>query len=354
MTKNNKTMKSFLMKNGCTQSVRYLLLCCIPLIVSCDRPSTESDETIGNWSTAADFKGDSRSEAAVFVIDNTAYVLTGTTEKILYNDMFAYDANNSNWTKKEALPGIPRNGAVAFSINGKGYVGTGYNRSQDDALKDFWEYDPAAKTWTQKDDLPGDPRHNAVAFVINGKAYVCGGYDGKGFNDCWQFDPTAPAGSQWKEKASFPHKTQAGVSFVLNDKGYIVTGSNNAEIQKELYQFDPVQNLWTTKRSLYNSSNESYDDQYNSIVRQNAVAFVLGKNAYIATGENGAYVTSTWGYDPDTDIWKEYTGFEAKPRDGAAAFTVGNHAFVLTGKSGSLYLDNMFEFNPNIKKVDGD
>ena len=45
---------------------------------------------------------------------------------------------------------------------------------------------------------------------------------------------------------------------------------------------------------------------------------------------------------------------ERMVRDGAAAFTVGNRAFVLTGRSGSLYLDNMFEFNPYAEKVDGD
>lgn len=343
------------MKSAFTKPVLYVMICSISLAWKCNKNENETESTTGNWSVAADFKDDPRSDAAVFVIGDNAYVLTGTNDRAPFNDMYVYDANNGNWTKKTTLTGNARTAAVAFSVNGKGYVGTGYNGDVD--LKDFWEYDPGTETWTQKDPLPGDARHDAVGFAINGKGYVCGGYSTRAYNDCWEFDPTAPAGSQWKEKAGFPHKTSAAAAFVLNNKGYIVTGTNNAEIQKELYQFDPSVSSggqWTTKRPLYNYSNDSYDDHYTSIIRQNAVAFVLGNRAFLATGQNGGYVTSTWGYDAETDTWKEYTGFEAKPREGAAAFTVKDHAFVLTGKSGTLYLDNMFEFSPYIEKVDGD
>lgn len=341
------------MKKLIARFVHYVMLCCIFLIISCHKRSPESADLSGNWSTAADFKGDSRGEAATFVINHKAYVLTGTSDKGPYNDMYVYDVDNGNWTKMEPLPGGVRTGAVAFAINGKGYVGTGYNGDRE--LRDFWEYDPGTRTWTRKDSLPGDARHDAVGFGINGKGYVCGGWDNnKAFNDCWEFDPTAPEGMQWRERASFRRKTRSAVAFVLNDKGYIVTGSNNAEIQKELYQFDPALNQWTNKRPLYNYSSDSYDDHYKTIIRQNAVAFVLGSKAFIATGENGGYIASTWGYDPETDTWKEYTGFEAKPREGSVAFTVKDRAFVLTGKTGSVYLDNMFEFNPDVPKVDGD
>jgi len=323
------------------------------LLTACRRPSSDSSDLLGNWSTSVDFKGDTRSEAAVFVIDNIAYVLTGTNASGSYNDMYAFDVNNGNWTKKEFLPGRARNGAVAFSINGKGYIATGYSGDAD--MVDCWEYNPATKSWTPKDDFPAEARHDAVAFVYNGKAYVCSGWDSKkAFNDCWEFDPAAAPGSQWQEKASMPHKTLAAVAFVLNNKGYVMAGNNNGEIQKELYEFDVDHNVWTTKRKLYNYSNESYDDKYTTIARDNAVAFVLGNYAYVSTGENGSFVSSTWQYDAVNDTWTEFTGFEAKAREGAVAFAINNRAFVLTGKNGNLYMDNMFEFNPFTEKVDGD
>ncbi|MBO9198739.1 MULTISPECIES: Kelch repeat-containing protein [Niastella] len=342
------------MQNRYTQQVLLVIIGMSCMIGACHKPGSDSEDISGNWSTAADFKGDSRCEAVAFVINDVAYILTGTSDRGPYNDMYAYDVSNGNWTKKTPLPAAARYSAIAFAINGKGYIGTGYQ--SDVFLKDFWEYDPVAQTWTQKDSLPGDARSDAAAFAVGGKGYVCGGFDGnKAFNDCWEFDPTAPAGYQWKEKASFPHKTRSAVAFVLNNKGYIVTGSNNSEIQKELYQYDPEQNAWSTKRPLFNYSNDPYDDHYTSVIRQNGVAFTLGKYAFIATGENGGpYVASTWGYDGEADTWKEYTGFEAKIREGAVAFTVKDRAFVLTGKTGTLFLDNMFEFNPFAEKVDND
>jgi N-acetylneuraminic acid mutarotase len=345
------------MKSVYAKPVRYVLLCSIVLIAACRKTPSSTTEIPGNWSIAPDFRGDTRSEAVSFVIDNVAYILTGLSAfNGSYNDMYAFDVDNGSWTKKTSLPAELRHGAVAFTINGKGYIGTGYNEKQTLSLQDFWEYDPVQQNWTRKDDIPAEGRFDAAAFVINGKAYVCGGYDNrKALNDTWEFDPAQPAGQQWAERASFPRKTRGAVAFALSNKGYMVTGSNNAEIQKELYQYDPPPtNKWTVKRPLFNYSNESYDDRYTSIVRQNAVAFVQGDYAFIATGENGAYVTSTWGYRVDTDTWTEFTGFENKPRDGAVAFVVRNRCFVLTGKNGNLYMDNMFEFNPFASKIEGD
>jgi N-acetylneuraminic acid mutarotase len=296
------------MKSVYVRSVRYALLCSFYLVAACRKPGTSSTDITGNWSVAPDFRGDPRSEAASFVIDNTAYVLTGTSSfNGAYNDMYSFNPDNGSWSNEKALTADARAGAVAFSINGKGYIGTGYNDKLNSSFQDFWEYDAAAKTWSVKDPLPGAARYDAAVFVVNGKAYVCGGYDGrKAFNDTWEFDPSKPSGQQWSEKASYPRKTRSAVAFAVGNKGYLVTGSNNSEIQKELYEFDPPNNKWTTKRPLYNYSNESYDDQYTSIIRQNAVAFAQGDDAYIATGENGAFVTSTWRYHADTDTWTEH------------------------------------------------
>ena len=334
--------------------VCYLLFYSICFAPACRRPSKGSEDIVGNWTTAADFRGDPRSEAAAFVIGNTAYVLTGAADKGPYNDMYAYDVLGGTWSKKPALPAEPRNGAVAFTINGKGYVGTGYNSKTAMAMQDFWEYDPVAQTWTPKDDLPAEARYDATGFTIGSRGYVYAGCDGKGFNDCWEFDPTAPVGLQWKEKATAPRKTRGAVAFVLKDKAYVLNGNNNGEVQKDLYEFDPALNKWTIKRPIYNYSNESYDDKYTSIVRQNAVAFTLNNYGYITTGVMGAYASGTWQYDADADTWKEKTGFEAKGREGAIAFTINNRAFVLTGNSGTLYMDNMFEFHPDAEKVEGD
>lgn len=335
------------------------LLIAVSLTSSCRRTTDDSSDLVGNWTTVADFQGDTRSDAASFVIGDNAYVLTGTNiaANQRYADMYTFNLKTGNWSKSIPFPGAARNGAVAFTINGKGYIGSGV-ADQGVVLKDFWEFDPATSTWTQVGSLPvdADPRRDAAGFVIGSKGYVCGGTSTtKNFNDCWEFNPAdADTSTQWQPRATMPHKTFAAATFVLNGKGYVISGNNNGTVIQEMYEFNADMNEWTTKRKLYNYSNDSYDDKYTTIARQNAVAFVMGGYGYLATGSNGSLTKNTWRYDATQDQWTEVTSFEATLREGAVAFTLGDRAFVLTGTSGNQAMDNAFEFHPGDAQVDGD
>jgi hypothetical protein len=81
---------------------------------------------------------------------------------------------------------------------------------------------------------------------------------------------------------------------------------------------------------------------------------VLGSRVFVATGENGSFVTNTWEYNPAADRWTEKTAFEATSRSGACAMNVNNHVYVLTGRNGSLVMDNVQEFQPDSPKVAND
>jgi N-acetylneuraminic acid mutarotase len=63
---------------------------------------------------------------------------------------FASQAQDT-WTQKADFGGTARYGAFAFSINGKGYLGTGDNNNV--LYKDVWEFDPLTHSWTQKADF---------------------------------------------------------------------------------------------------------------------------------------------------------------------------------------------------------
>ena len=60
------------------------------------------------------------------------------------------------WTQKASFPGTSRSSAAAFSVENKGYFGTGYNGK--DYFNDFWEYNPDTNTWNSKADYPGSAR----------------------------------------------------------------------------------------------------------------------------------------------------------------------------------------------------
>ena len=320
---------------------------------SCTKHTSSDSDLVGNWTRASDFDGNARGEAVSFVVGEFAYITTGTTDRDRFSDLWEYSLEKKYWSQKADLPAAARNSAVGFAIGSKGYLGTGYDGVN--SLNDFWEYDPSVNQWTQKDNFTGSARYDAVGFAIGNTGYVSCGYDGNYLKDLWQFDPSAAAGSQWTQKASIGGtKRSAATAFVINNNAHIVSGNNNGEILKDMWMYDPASDTWTAKRNIYNYSDDTYDDNYTSIPRQNGVAFIMGSYAYLTTGENGSIVTTTWQYDPSADLWLQKTAFEGSARTGAVAFSLSDRGFVITGRSGSLSMDNGYEFHPNDVKVDGD
>src|SRR5438132_292786 len=91
------------------------------------------------------------------------------------------------WVQKANFGGTGRNGATGFSIDSKGYIGTGGDNNGIET-KDFWEYDPSLNSWTQKADFGGAGRHLATAFAIGDKGYIGTGQDdsiGALYKDIW-------------------------------------------------------------------------------------------------------------------------------------------------------------------------
>lgn len=110
--------------------------------------------------------------------------------------IFGNDPIKNIWIRKADFGGSARDYAVGFNINGKGYIGTG----DDDYLtsegnkKDFWEYDQGTDSWTRKKDLEGNARFAAVGFSIDSKGYIGTGYDWDGHvlyfaKDYWEYNP---------------------------------------------------------------------------------------------------------------------------------------------------------------------
>lgn len=348
------------MKNLAVHVVAALVMA-IPVLVSsgCSKNSGDDDsDLVGNWIRSEDFRGDPRSEAVSFVLNNKAYVGTGlfATTAQYSNLFYAFDLDQGFWEQIELFPGEMRRGAVAFAVAGKAYVATGFNGPDNKLLKDVWQYDPSGpvgQKWKPMKEFPGVARRNAVAFTIGNKAYIATGYSTSALSDLWEYNP---ADDSWTEKASLRgRKRSQSVAFVVGDKAYICSGNNNGEALNDLQVYDPTTNKWTEKRKISNATDETFDDEYAAIARYSAVAFVMNNNkVYLACGRAGSLIGETWEYDPATDLWDKKTGFEGAGREGAIAFTLQQRGFVLTGRSGSEPFDNMFEFRPNDEQNDND
>lgn len=122
--------------------------------------------------------------ASYFTLNNKGYMVLAN------NQVWEFDPDLLQWSRKSDFPGPSRKLAVSFCVNGILYFGTGINAGT--LYKDIWKYDPNADSWTYVTDMYY-PRHTATAFSINGKGYI--GFGSSGVNsgnlyDFYEFDPS--------------------------------------------------------------------------------------------------------------------------------------------------------------------
>lgn len=320
--------------------------------MGCSKKNDDSVSPLGNWVKRSDFDGYARSDAASFVINGKAYLGTGFDGHDRLKDFWEYDPDKNAWIQKADFGGAARNAAVGFSVNGQGYMTTGYDGIN--YLKDCWQYDPDKNEWTQKADFGGTARYGAVAFDLNGKGYVTTGYDGRNLKDFWEYDPSS---DQWTSKVSMGgSKRVFATVFVINNIAYLVGGIDNGALVDDFWAYDPSKDSWTQKRDITNSDNDAtFDDDYTTIARYHGTAFSIGDTAYLVTGENPSLISNVWQYDPKDDQWTERTSFgPGVARVGAVGFSAGRRGFVTTGgavEGGTTVYDDLWEFQPYVENT---
>jgi N-acetylneuraminic acid mutarotase len=160
------------------------------------------DPTSDTWTQKVSLGGSKREGAVAFVYKNIGYVVTGINNGTTVNDLWAYDPAAGKWAEKRFITNVStdtyddsygttlivRSNAAAFIIGDYAYVCTGQNGS---ILKTVWEYNFAQDVWTQKQPWEGLERAGAVAFTVKGRGFL-----GTGKNSTFQFD-------DWREFKPF-------------------------------------------------------------------------------------------------------------------------------------------------------
>ncbi|OQP50167.1 hypothetical protein A4D02_27440 [Niastella koreensis] len=267
----------------------------------------EYEPVTDTWAQKADFGGGARAAAVGFSIGNTGFVGTGQSNMFSFstNDVWAYDPVTNAWTKKASVGGTGnlREQAVGFSIGNKGYIGTGYRgtpSSLSGPKNDFWEYDTTMDAWTQKADLGGGPRANATGFSVNDKGYVGTGYDGAAKKDFWEYDP---ATGNWTRKADFPggirRKTTGFNTYNFLGKGCLGQGyvTGRSDLVNDFWQYDPMSNSWARMSSF-------------TMGRGSAISFNANYR-YVGFGDFPAFFSDLWQYNPGQDSWTQQAGLPA-------------------------------------------
>lgn len=243
----------------------------------------EYDLNLKYWVQKASLPAAARTSAVAFTIDDKGYIGTGYDGNNYLSDFWQYDPSANMWTQKANLSGDGRYDAVAFSLNGRGYVCSGFDGNY---LKDLWEYNPSSDSWTQKASLGGNKRSAAQSFILNGKAYVCSGNNnGTALNDLWSYDQSSDTWTQKRKISNVSDSTYDddyssivrynGVAFVMNTKAYLTTGENGG-MQSTTWEYDDTKDTWTQRTSFEASA------------RTGSVSFVLSDRGFVLTGRSGS------------------------------------------------------------------
>ena len=272
----------------------------------------------GCWTQVANMP-QARYNAVSFTIGELAYVLTGQSSGGTWRDeFFEYNPNTNTWTQLSDFPGTPRTGAAGFSINGKGYIGTG--RDDNGNTNDFWEYDPLTNLWTQKANYPPGNYEAATGFSIGDKGYIGLGLSwSTAQRTFYEYDPLTDT---WTQKADFPVATgrHTAVGFSIDDKGYVGTGYHSGFTRNnDFWEYDPATNTWLQLANVPGPA------------RAGAVGFSAAGKGYVGTGNQ---YSDFYSYEVSSNTWTQITSYGPGNRDDAACFVLNDIPYV----GGGFYL----------------
>jgi N-acetylneuraminic acid mutarotase len=175
------------------------------------------------WTRMADFPGEGRAFAAVFVIGDKAYVTGGSSANHI--DTWQYRPATNTWTQKADFPGACNARTTAFAIGTTGYIGLGLG--VNGGCKEFWAYDTTANSWAKVDSFPGTTRYDAIGFAIGDTGFVVGGVSNPdSATDVWIYRASANAWSQLPTTYPGPALMQM-VAAVIAGRIFVGTGTNS-------------------------------------------------------------------------------------------------------------------------------
>lgn len=310
------------------------------------------------------------------------------------------------WIQKANYQGAGVVDAIAFTINGKIYVGMGKNGFYaNDTKKDLWEYNPLTDKWTQKSTFPGTT--NACYFIANEKAYVVAtdqyyGTGDKLYRKMWEY---APASDTWIQKSGLPidNNIWEMFSFSINNKGYVGGSINwNYAFYSFCYEYDPKNDTWkkcadppcqnsgyfwcssldgkgylgggidisyNTVRSfwMYNADKDEWIqkadypacDLNNTLITcYDGIAFNMDNTLYAGLGGANSdygwpdfYTNEIYKYNSETNSWQLAFKFTERPRHGSIAIVCNGKLYIGLGRECNYndcanYLLDFWEYHP--------
>ncbi len=272
---------------------------------------------LGNYTFQFSFKGETFDGSITYKPSQTPTV----TLTSVGDQKPPVEADGGQWSQKHAL-NQARAGLGVAAVNGKIYAigGSTYNGlymsyQTSDFVGTNEEYDPATDQWTIKTPMP-TPRANFAIAVVQNKIYCINcALTGFKLDEIYNIFPEPiwsginevydPATDTWETKTPMPIAVPIAKANVVNDKIYIVCGSEN-------WMYDPANDSWVQK-SPSPTRYEIYTSTYPSAVIDSKIYFMSNYSPLLI-------------YDTESDSWSLGNRCPRLDANGVACATTGNFA----------------------------
>lgn len=248
------------------------------------------------------------------------------------------------WTKKISLPVQASGYNSAFTLNGKMYIHNHYSLNDPN----FFEYNPGTNQITSLAKYPGIMENRGVGFALNGKGYIGAGWDHIG--QAPQFHAYDPAANSWVRVASLPGYISSGpigaMAFANNSKAYLfcgIEGSDNAIKSMDYHVYDPALNQWSVLGNLKSLVN--YDEW------SKGAGFMIDDNIYLSGGSvkntNFGYISyrKTWRFNVASNTWTALADFPVD-REDAVGFAINGKGYIGSGAYKRISGSDFYEYDP--------
>ncbi|UCH89560.1 MAG: hypothetical protein JSV49_02630 [Thermoplasmata archaeon] len=264
------------------------------------------------------------------------------------NELYEYNPANGVWTQKGQFGGPSSRCSALVVYDTESdllWVYGGRDRANPSGTQynDLWAYNPGNDQWTQKSSGPGARSDAAGVFNPNtGEIIVYGGYIGGTEFSSNQVFVYNTQTDNWIMKKSYTKRYYHGAAWCPKTNSMFVYGgaviwSGDYTYVTELNEYFPATDTWvnrtpTTKR-----------------VRPVVVWDTLN-NKLIVHGGGEPDRNDTWVYDTDTDSWERKSDGPNPARDrvGGDWDPVRNRLVTFGGTINEVRTDDVFVYYPNV------
>jgi N-acetylneuraminic acid mutarotase len=196
----------------------------------------------------------------------------------------------------------------------------------------------SAQQWNQLNDIPS-PRHHPVTWGLDGKGYMVTGTvpPNNVTADFYEYDPMTDT---WTQKTAFPGTARSfSIGTTYNGKGYMGFGATSSQFLSDLWEYDPDADSWTQLASCPCQG------------RRHPAFVAVDDKIYVGLGDGQfANLGDWWEYDMITNTWTQMPNLPGPGRHHPFQFAAGNMAFAGMGHSGNIIFGDWYLFDPQTRQ----